>query len=320
MFLMKKHIRNFLILTTLTTASIHLINRMISISSTMKNILKTEYGKFYNWKYGKIFYSKTGKGTPVILIHDLNPAASSIEWDKIVKSLSKKHTVYTIDLLGCGRSDKPNLTYTNYLYVQLISDFIKEVVSEKVDLVSTGGSGAFSIMACNMKPEYFNKIILINPDNLYKLAKTPNKRKNTLKAIIDLPIIGTFIYNVLYSNIGIEKSFTDNYIYKNHPISSKILDSYYESAHLENSNGKYLLSSIYADYTNINIVHALKNSNNSLYIIYSKEHEDAKEIIDSYTNYNASIESTFVKNSKYLPQMENPDELLSHIELFLNSI
>lgn len=111
---MKKQIRNFLLLTTLTSMSIYGINKFISISSTMKNLLKNNPGKFYDWKYGKIFYNKTGKGTPVLLIHDLNPASSTEEWNKIYMSLSKNYTVYTMDLLGCGRSDKPNLTYTNY--------------------------------------------------------------------------------------------------------------------------------------------------------------------------------------------------------------
>ena len=316
---MKKHIRNFLILTAFTGAAMHIMNHIINISSTLKNILKTEHGKFFNWKYGNIFYTKTGKGSPIILIHDLNPASSSLEWEKISKSLSKKHTVYTLDLLGCGRSDKPKLTYTNYLYVQLISDFIKEIIGEKSDVVAMGGAGSFSLMACNMNPEHFNKVILINPDDLQKLAQTPDKRKNILKALVDLPVLGTFIYNVLYSNIGIKKLFMDNYFYMNQQISSKTLDSYYESAHLGNSNGKYLFSSIYSDYTNINIVHALKKIDNPIYLIYSKEKENAQEIINSYTNYNSSIETAFVKNSKYLPQMENPSELLTQLELFLDA-
>ena len=161
---MKKHIRNFLIVTTLTTIAMHIFNRIISFTSKLKNLLKTDQGQFYEWKYGNIFYKKIGKGAPILLVHDLNPSSSSIEWDRIYKQLSKNHTVYMIDLLGCGRSDKPNLTYTNYLYVQLMTDFIKHVINEKANIVATGSSCSFSIMSCNMDPEYYNKIILINPE------------------------------------------------------------------------------------------------------------------------------------------------------------
>lgn len=316
---MKKHIRNLLVLTSLTAISIHFMNRFISISSTVKNLLKAEYGKFYDWKYGKIFYTKTGKGSPVLLIHHLSPSSSSVEWNRISKSLSKKHTVYSIDLLGCGRSDKPNLTYTNYLYVQLITDFIKNVIHEKANIVTSGASCSFTVMSCNMDPEYFQKIILINPENLSDLAKTPSKRKNALKFLIDLPIIGTMFYNILFSKYGMKKEFSKTYYNAGQLLPEKIFDSYYEAAHLKNSNGKYLLSSIYAYYTNINIVHALKKINNSIFIIGSKENEQATENIAAYTHYNSSIETAFVDHSKYLPQLDNPDGLLNRIELFLNT-
>jgi len=317
---MKKHFRNFILLTTFTTVTIYAINKAISVTSTMKNLLKTEHGRFYDWKYGKIFFTKSGKGSPVLLIHDLNPASSTKEWDKIYKSLSKNHTVYTIDLLGCGRSDKPNLTYTNYLYVQLITDFIKDIIQQKTNIVSTGASGSFSVMACNMNPEYFNKLILINPEDLYKLAQIPNKKKNALKFLIEMPIFGTFIYNLLYSSRNIERKFTENYYLNNSLLSSTTLDVYYESAHLNNSRGKYLLSSIKSDYTNINIAHALAKINNSIYIICSKENEYTEELIKSYNHYNSSIEAAYVNHSKYFPQIEAPEELLAHLELFLNTL
>ena len=50
---------------------------------------------------------------------------------KVIDKLAENHAVYALDLLGCGRSEKPKITYTNYLYVQLISDFIKNVIHEK---------------------------------------------------------------------------------------------------------------------------------------------------------------------------------------------
>lgn len=317
---MKKHIRNFLILTTLTTITMHIFNRVISFTSTLKNLLKSDQGQFYEWKYGRIFYTKFGKGSPILLVHDLNPASSSIEWKRITKQLSQNHTVYSIDLLGCGRSDKPNLTYTNYLYVQLLTDFIKNVIHEKTDIAATGSSCSFSIMSCNMDPEYYNKIILINPEELSELAKIPGKRKNAIKFLMDLPVIGTFIYNIKYSNSKIRSQFLETYFSKNIFVPDMFVNTYYESAHIGNSKGKYLQSSIQANYTNINIVHALKKINNSIYMIGGEENTSIQHIFQTYMDYNPSIETTLVKHSKYLPQLEMPEQLLNQVELFLNSI
>lgn len=317
---MKKQIRNFLLLSTLTTISIYGINKAISISSSLKNLLKTDKGKFFNWRYGNIFYTKQGKGRPLLLIHDLNPASSSYEWDKVVNHLAEHHTVYCLDLLGCGRSDKPNMTYSNYLFVQLITDFIKNVVGAKTDIAATGNSSSFVFMACNMEPEHYNKIIIINPASLESLAKTPNKHKNALKFMIELPVFGTMIYNLAFSEKTIANSFREEYYKKSHMVPSRIIDTYYEAAHMDNSRGKYLLSSIKADYTNINIVHALRKINNSIYLIGSEGNAESESIINSYISRNPSIEASWIPESKFLPQLEVPEKLLDILNLYLDPV
>ncbi len=78
----------------------------------------------------------------------MDAESSGVEWKKVAAILAEKHTVYTVDLLGCGRSEKPNITYTNFLYVQMLTDFIKHIIGEKADVVATGESVAIAVMAC----------------------------------------------------------------------------------------------------------------------------------------------------------------------------
>ena len=49
---------------------------------------------------------KFGSGKPLLLIHDLDPSSSAYEWNQLEQQLAKDFTVYSIDLPGCGRSDK----------------------------------------------------------------------------------------------------------------------------------------------------------------------------------------------------------------------
>ena len=177
---MKKNIRHFFLLTAFAAGTIHLVNRFIDFTASMKNILKTENGNFFDWKNGKIYYTRRGSGTPVLLIHDLSPLSSSYEWCRYAKKLEKQHTVYTIDLLGCGRSEKPYLTYTNYLYVQLITDFVKEVIKDAPTVIATGSSISFVTLAENMNNHLFHKIIAINPPMPEKFNRTPSN-SSTLK-------------------------------------------------------------------------------------------------------------------------------------------
>ena len=152
-----------------------------------KNILKTESGSYYHWKNGSIFYTKRGSGSPLLLIHELNPISSSYEWCRLVKKLEKHYTVYTIDLLGCGRSDKPYLTYTNYLYVQLLTDFIHDVIGERPDVVTTGNSISFAVLAQNMNPNLLASITAINPPAMSSFDCTPDKYSSVKKTLLELP-------------------------------------------------------------------------------------------------------------------------------------
>ena len=91
-------------LTTIAAGVIHLSNRVIVASSQLKEMLDFSNHNYYKWRFGKIYYTKKGTGSPILLIHDAMPGASGYEWSRVEKHLAQEHTVYTLDLLGCVRS------------------------------------------------------------------------------------------------------------------------------------------------------------------------------------------------------------------------
>lgn len=313
---MKNKIKNSIILTSLALIAIFIINKIISAISVMKNLLSTDGGQFFDWRFGKVFYTRNGSGSPVLLLHELTPYSSSIEWTEIVKELSKNHTVFTVDLLGSGRSDKPNITYTNYLYVQLISDFIRNVIHKKTDVIATGVTSSAVLMACYNDENLFRKMMFINPSDLNELNKIPSKRSKALKLLLETPLIGTLVYNVLTSRKNIENMFVEEYLFNPFHIRSKYLNSYYEAAHLGGGNSKYLLSSLKGRYMNVNISKALENINNSIYLVGGVEEPDIKNTIQSYVNLNNSIEYGYIPRSKHLPQIESSSQLMEQISIF----
>lgn len=314
---MKHKLRNCILATALTGAGIHFLNQTVNRTACMKEILSYQIGQYYNWKQGKIYYTKSGNGSPLLLIHDLHPTSSSYEWKKMMIKLEKNHTVYTIDLLGCGRSDKPNITYTNFLYVQLLNSFIKEVIGERTDVVATGNSASFTLMACNMEKNLYRRIILINPQSLEECKQIPTKKNIMFKHVIDCPIIGTFIYNTHFNELNIHLLFQERYYYKKQVISTKMEDAYFESAHIGNGAGRYLYSSMISHYTNIDISHALNKIENPIFIIGSRERKHSVSIVDSYTKRNKKIETAYISNSRYLPQLETPDKLDGILTMFI---
>ena len=75
---MKKNGHRLLTLAALVgTAAgvIHIANRFIDATSQLKDMLEQPHSKTYDWRFGKIFYTKQGHGTPILLIHDIMPGA-----------------------------------------------------------------------------------------------------------------------------------------------------------------------------------------------------------------------------------------------------
>lgn len=307
-----------ILLGSATTAAVAAINKAIFIRATSKKLLVREEHSIYAWRFGDVFYTKTGEGKPLLLIHDLVTASSGYEWNKLIKKLEKTHTVYTIDLLGCGRSHKPNLTYTNFLYVQLLTDFIKSVIGHRTDVIASGSSCSFVITTCNNNTELFDKIIMINPDSILKCRQTPNQYTKIYKFLIDLPVIGTLIYNIANSR----KSITEKFLTINYADPCKIepetISLCHEASHLEESGAKALYSSIKGNYTKLNISHALKKIDNSIFIIGGEYEKEIENTISEYTILNPAVESEIIKASAHLPQLERPVETVQMIEDFLS--
>lgn len=307
---MNKAIKQISVASTLLLAGMHAFNfitdRCLIPVTSSKNY------KIYTWKNLNINYSEKGdENKPaLLLIHNLSPASSQEEWYRIDNELAEHFHIYKIDLPGCGKSDKPNIIYINYLYVQLISDFIKEVIKKKTSICATEYSSSATLMAARIYPEMIDKIIIISPPPIDELIKQAAKKEKILDKVLTAPILGTFLYNCIMNKENILDQYTYEYFYNKINIPEKSVDISYYNAHYNHSYGKYLYASILSNYTNINIIHALPKIQNKIYII---SHENTKEICQEYKKYNPAIKDIYVSNCRKLPQLEIPETIRQHI-------
>lgn len=311
----KNRLFTLMILSASAASATSVINKCIKLSAASKNLLFESNSLCYKWRFGNIHYTKEGTGKPLLLIHDLTAYSSGYEWNQIVSSLKDHYTIYTIDLLGCGRSEKPDLTYTNFLYVQLITDFIKSVIGHRSNVIASGASSALTVMACSNAPELFDQLMLINPESLLSCSQIPSKNAKLYKFILDMPVLGTLLYHIATSKQAITEDFTKHFYYNPYSVKASCIDTYYEAAHLGQSP-KSLFASVKCNYTKCNIINALKKINNSIYIAGGMEMDFMEDIVAEYQRYNPAIEGSFIPESKYLPQFENPAELLKTIQMF----
>ena len=70
-------------------------------------------------------------------------------------------------------------------------------------------------------------------------------------------------------------------------------------------------------YMNTNIVHALKQIDHSIYIIYGTEKLDNQTTVDTYLSYNQSIEAFSISYTRQYPHLEKSKAVLDQLEIIL---
>lgn len=99
---------------------------------------------------------------PILLVHGFG--ASVPHWRRNIKTLAKNYTVYAIDLIGFGASDKPlGFSYTMEKWAELILDFLNEVVQKPTVLIGNSvGSLACVIAASESNKGLVRGLVLLN--------------------------------------------------------------------------------------------------------------------------------------------------------------
>lgn len=277
----------------------------------------TPESNYYSSKYGKIHYITAGSGEPLLLVHGIGIGESYEEWRKSISYLSGKYTVYAIDLLGFGGSEKPKITYTSYLYVQLIRDFVKNVINEKTYVIASGASSAFVVLAHTFDRNLFKRLVLISPSGTGSYKNIPTNKHHWLRVLLDAPLVGTSIYNYLARKRNIRAMLKDS-IYTEYSPDREVVKKHYNNAHADGVGCKYPISSFLSSYLNIDIERPLSEINVPIHVIWGEKNEvNPISNLRLVQRLNDNITATVFENTKILPHVENPAAFHKVIRRFL---
>ncbi|KAI4989235.1 hypothetical protein ZWY2020_036552 [Hordeum vulgare] len=118
--------------------------------------------KFWRWKGYLIQYTSVGhEGPAVLLVHGFGASLQHFR-DNISNIADEGHRVWAITLLGFGKSEKPNVDYSELLWSELLRDFIVDVVREPVHLVGNSIGGYICAITAGLWPSLANSLVLLN--------------------------------------------------------------------------------------------------------------------------------------------------------------
>jgi len=107
----------------------------------------------------RIAYLDAGGGPPVILVHGFG--GSMWQWEYQQAALAAHHRVITLDLLGSGLSDKPDLAYTPDEMVAFLLGFMDALGIRKASLVGNSMGAGLVMAVAIAHPERVDRLVLI---------------------------------------------------------------------------------------------------------------------------------------------------------------
>ena len=109
-------------------------------------------------------YLHAGAGPPLLLIHGL--LGYSFSWRFNISALAEKHSVYAIDLLGAGFSDRPAaLACSLSAEAGRLWRFLDDLHIPACDVLGTSHGGAIAMVMAGMEPKRVRSLILPDPVN-----------------------------------------------------------------------------------------------------------------------------------------------------------
>lgn len=191
----------------------------------------------FDWReHGVVYYQSGPAGAPpVVLVHSIHAAASAWEWRGLFPELAADHKVYAYDLLGFGASERPEVEYDADLYVELLRDFLAEVVEGPAHVVAASLSGAHALVLAAEAPELFASLTVINPTGLVTQAGGQGWGGMALETLVRTPFVGEALFNLLVSRPSLRFFAAKLYRAEDERLVDATVDHGYVTAHQENA-------------------------------------------------------------------------------------
>ena len=130
------------------------------------------HSKFVKVGPYRVHYFVGGNGPPLLLIHGLG--SRSEDWTPEMPDYAKTYRVYALDLLGCGRTDHPDIAYTIQQQTDLIEGFTEALHLPKMNVIGWSMGGWIALDFAIEHPEKVDRLVVMDSAGLsFKTNLTP---------------------------------------------------------------------------------------------------------------------------------------------------
>jgi pimeloyl-ACP methyl ester carboxylesterase len=274
--------------------------------------------RYYRWRGGDLAYAVAGEGEPLLLVHGIYAGASSFEFRKNFGELSRDFRVYALDLLGCGRSERPRRRYGPEDVTSQVEDFVREEIGGAAHLVASSLCGTLSVPALVRSPRLFKKSVLVCPTGYGTLGRPSGNLGAALYGLFLAPVIGDSLYYAIVSRRGI-RYYLGNIAYHHAGfVTEDLVESYYRTSH--QGRAKYLPAAFASGKLNLGVADYWPRVPQRTLICCGLDARTTPvSEVEQFVRRNPRSEPRLFKDAALLPHDERSETFNREVRGFLSS-
>lgn len=168
---------------------------------------------------------------PLLLVHGFG--ASTEHWAKTMAGLQEEFEIWAIDLLGFGRSAKPNWAYSGDLWREQLTDFIETIIGRPAVLVGNSLGGYASLCVAAQSPQAVAGVVLLNsagPFSQTQAARpTPSIWGRIRQSVLLHPWVTVLLFQFVRRRAWIRKTLQRVYLDQT-AVTDELVEAIYRPA------------------------------------------------------------------------------------------
>ncbi|CCH66737.1 Possible alpha/beta hydrolase superfamily,slr1827 homolog [Richelia intracellularis HH01] len=250
---------------------------------------------------------------PLILIHGFG--ASIGHWRNNLEVLGSYHTVYALDLLGFGASQKAPANYKVKLWVEQIYDFWRAFIRKPVVLVGNSIGSLISLAVTASHPEIVKSAVIMSlPDLSWEEKITPaflHPVVMGIKNMVVSPLLLKPLFYIVRHPIVLRRWVIIAYA-NPEAVTDELIDIFARPPQDHGSARTFvaLLQGFTSKNFSPNIKDILSNLTIPILLIWGNQDKLIPPVLaEKFAQYNQNLQVIYLDNVGHCPHDENPEEI-----------
>ncbi len=167
------------------------------------------------------FGEKNSEKTPLLFLHGYGGMIE--HWDLNIPEFARKQKIYAMDLIGFGKSQKPNVRYCLELFASQIETFLLLKKLDRVIIVGHSMGAASAVYFAHHQPEKVKALVLVNPSGLF--GDTMDGMSNLFFGLVASPLIGEMLLAAFANPVAVGQSLMPTY-FNQSKVDDKLINQF----------------------------------------------------------------------------------------------